>query len=320
MFTAKDFPWYQELKASREDLDCFANLRRMKDKGELDNFEKVKLIQSREKYITLPQYFHILEDWDFYEEEFEKFYERDFKKAEWLKNRLSKCSFWAVRVARFITQNNLSEDPEKDLFCCLRDQDVLQYIEFVYAKDIFGSVFELESPIKSKDLKFLDPKFRVTKENTEELFPGMEEYRDVYYESVIARRLKDTLTLLLSPGVTKADKIAILNYLVNKESSGSNNVFLNTKYPKEITQRVWKSLLEQKCLLLLPKEIILKIYNNYKKVQPLNNGLGGIIKSVSGSRVRLPSEKYSKYPRLTKAEQERINTWIKILNKQRLQP
>lgn len=320
MYKKEDFPWYKEVKADRRELDCFAKLRLLKKNNELEDLSKVKLIQTREGYISLPLYFKIMENWDYYEEEFNKFYDRDYGKKAYLSNRLSANSFWVVRVARFIHQNNLSDDPEKDLFICLRDNDVLLYIEFLLAKEIYKDFFTLESPIKSSDLTFLDPKFRVTQENTKELFPEIGNFRDLYHDSVTARRLNETLTLLLSPGITKADKITILNYLVNKESSGSNNTFLNTKYPKEITQRVWKSLLGQQNLLLLPKEIILKIYNNYKEVQPLNNGLGSLIKKITKSRIRFPSEKYSKYKRITKAEQERLDIWIKNLNKQRLQP
>lgn len=319
MYTKEDFPWYEEVKADRQDLDCFAKLRLLKKRGQLEDLTKVKEIKTREGYISLPRYFKIMEKWDYYESEFDKFYKRDYGKKDYLSERLGANSFWAVRVARFVCQNNLSDDPEKDLFICLRDNDILLYIEFLLAKDLYKSLFTLESPVKSSDLVFLDPKIRVTRENTKEFFPEMEDFREMYHDSVTARRLNETITLLLSPGVTKKDKIAIFNYLVNKESSGSNNSYFNTKYPKEITQRIWKSLLNQENILLLPKEIILKVYNNYKDTQPLNNGLGSIIKKITKSRVRPATEKYSKYKRITKVEQERLDLWIKKLNKQRRQ-
>ena len=256
MFTAESLPWYEKVEISQEEKSYFKHLKKLKKEGKLEDLQVVKNIQARNFYLTLPKYFEILENWDYYEKEFNKCEKKEAAKKEWLKNRLGVNSFWAVKVARFICQNNLSEDPEKDLFCCLADNDILLYIEFLLAKDIYKGSFVLESPIKISDLEFLDPKFRVTRENTKEYFPEIEDFREIYHDAIEARRLRSTLSLLLSTGVSKKDKITILNYLVNKESNGVNNSFLNTKHPKIQTQRVWKSLLKQKNLLLLPKEII----------------------------------------------------------------
>lgn len=315
MFDANVFPWYEKIGVPIEDLSYVERLMRLEKQGKLEDLQSVKEIQTREGYLSLPKYFQIMENWNYYKKEAQKYRERDINKEKWLSNRLSKNSFWAVRVARFVRQNNLSDDPERDLFCCLKDNDILLYIEFLFAEDIFGQIVEIKSPIKAPDLDFKNPRERLLRSNMEEEYPEIGDFRELYHDSVSARRLRETLTMLLSPGLSKKDKIIILNYLVNKESSGSNNSFLNTKYPKEYTQRVWKSLLGQKSLLLLSKEKILKSYNNYREVQPMNGGLGSIVKKITGSRIRLSSEKYNKYKRITKEEQERLNIWMKKLQR-----
>lgn len=315
-YQAPKFPWENNFSEEHKFMEYFDQLQRLKKAGKLEDLEAVKQIKIREGYISIQDYFKILERWDWYEEQFNLFVSRDRNKAKWLGDRLSKNSFWAVRIARFITENNKSDNPEDDLYFCLRDQDVLLYIEWLLSDRIFKGQVEIICPIKVSEVHFLDPAFRVTRENTDELFPEVGDYREVYHDSVVARRLRDTMTLLLSPGMMKSDKVKIINYLVNKEVNGSNNIYLG-RYPKKITYRVWKSLLGKQNLLLLPIKDIELIYNTYKKNNPLNGGLGSVIKRITNSRVRPPTEKYSKYSRITKAEQERLDIWTQKLKNQR---
>lgn len=314
MYSIKDFPWHQEYNLNLEDIIFVKNLIRLEKRGELRNLQEVKQIRARDRYLPLTRYFELLEHWEENKEEYYKFEQKDLARKKYFKERVGTNSFWPVKVARFIRGNNLSDNPEKDLFICLKENDIKLYIEWIFEKEIFGSVIEIGSPIKIEDLTFFDPTKKCDKAKH---FPEANAvFRDLQKASLKSKRLNDTLSLLLSPGMIKEDKILILNYFINKEAQYTTANYLNTKYPKIYTQRVWKSLLSQKNLLLLPKEIILKIYNNYRKVQPLNGGLGSVIKGVTGVGIRRPTRDY---PFMTKAEKERLNIWKNKLNNQQLQ-
>lgn len=305
MYTTDDLPWYQDCSLTLEEIVFVKNLIRLEKKGKLEDLESVKQIRARDRYISIPSYFNLLQDWDKTKAEYAKFVKRDADRKAYFRERVGTNAFWPTKVARFIQKNNLSDDPEKDLFVCLRENDIRLYIEWIFEKEIFGGVIEIESPIKTKDLLFLPPDKHY---NEEEYFSEAKEaFGETMRVSLRAKRLRDTLTLILSPAVLKADKILILNYFVNK---GCRDNYQKYNY---LTQRVWKSLLEQKNLLLLSKEKILKSYNNYKQVQAVNGGFGSIVKDITGVNLRKANPLYPS--RMTKAEKERLNIW-----KKRLQP
>lgn len=316
MYTAKDLPWYKEMTATRSELDFYAQLERLKRKGELENLEKVKMIRNIEGYITIPQYFEILEKWDYYDEQLELFKAKNRDKTRWLDKRLGAASPWPIKVAKFIKENNMSDDPEKDLFFCLCNNDVLLYIQFICMKEIFEYMSDFVSPVRVKDLRFLNPTIFTHKRRImEKYFSQASELSDIF-QVKSAKRLNETMSLLLSPGITKKDKITILNYLVNRDSGAKAQHLLGETYPKILTHRVWRSLLNQKNILFLPKENIVKIYNQYKEAQYLNHGLGNIIKKISGSRVT--SQTRTSYQTvLTRAEKEKLDTWKTKLKNQR---
>lgn len=315
------FPWEREITADKRELELFVSLTRLDKAGKLKDLEAVKEIKQRDGYIKIKEYFDILENWDYYKEQVDLYNEQKHARWRWVQQRMGEKTFWSVKIARFISENNKSDNPEEDLFCCLRDPDVMLYIEWILSDDIYDKIINIPCPINVSDITFLDPKFRVTRSNIKELFPEIEKYYDIWSTRARpgAKRLKDTMSLLLTPGMMKKDKIAILNYLVNKETNGITNQYLG-KWPKQYTFRVWKSLFTKQNLLLLTKENILKIYNKFKEVQPINNGLGSVVKKVTGIRLSKPyTDKFGRtyFRQTTNSERKSLELWTKKLEKQK---
>ena len=62
MYTTKDLPWYQDCSLTLEEIVFVKNLIRLEKKGKLEDLESVKQIRARDRYISIPSYFNLLQD------------------------------------------------------------------------------------------------------------------------------------------------------------------------------------------------------------------------------------------------------------------